>query len=95
MKTSGLRFLCCLLILFFSVNTLVEAKNKHNRRKTARTMEQVITSACEKDPYGPKCIGNLDAHDNYERARRDDGWYYDRHCGRDGCGDGWSSDWRH
>lgn len=87
--------LYCLLILLFAGGTAI-AGHKNGKGNPKRNMQQVISKACEKDPYGPKCIGNLDAHSNYERAYRDHDRYDDNHpCGYDNCNDGWSEDWRH
>lgn len=96
MKTSNPRFAYCLLVLLCAASTVIADQSTGHKGKRQKTMQQVIAAACEKDPYGPKCIGNLDAYNNYERSYRDRYWYNNGHyCGSYVCNDGWSEEWRH
>lgn len=96
MKTSNLDVLYYLFILLLVANTAIADDDQGSQGKPKKNMRQVITAACENAPYGPKCMGNLDAHRNYQKAYRDRGWCDDGgYCWRYGFSDGWSEDWRH
>jgi hypothetical protein len=73
-----------------------------------RAMKGNITDACAQNPYGPACLGNIDAYRNARGARDNPRYDYDcrrypgpwgwngcwRPCEPYGCDDGWSEDWR-